>query len=73
MPWVRTQSPEVCRELVAELAAARCLVREVDRTTLLVMLPGAAPAHALAEIRFFVAAWAARRARCGASVTAERP
>lgn len=72
MPWVQTRSPALLRDLKADLVAAGCLVREVDRTRLLVVVPGADPGQALVEIGFFLEAWTARHAPGGAAVDGGR-
>lgn len=68
---VELSSAELLPGLVEDLGAARCLVRQLDRTSCRVtVLEADGPDEGLTELRFFVSAWTAAYPGVAASVTA---
>ena len=67
---VNLNSADRLPELIRDLAAASCFVRQLDETSCNVRLIGRRDAEAaLVELSFFVAAWARTRPGVEATVT----
>jgi hypothetical protein len=69
MPTIELSATGHVDALVADLAAARCLARRTsERTCQVAPLERASRDHALVELRFYVAVWAAGRPGLAARV-----